>query len=165
VCLRYWNYAVSQQHRVFEWSVYDEIDWGNDIQVFGSSSYFVSSYPTHPQYYRIDLWEEGLSLNVMETMLPFQINCSQMYSSKDSNWGEVSWEILLLSPQNEVIGVHKPPEFDAAREWKRADYTFQFKSTDATLLKQFELRYVIFIIAARWIQYMYILCAITLQQL
>jgi len=108
------------------------------------------------KYCRVDLWKEGMTPIVMETMLPFQINCSQMYSGerdlephrlRPNHRCLFVWEILLLSPQDEVIAMYKPPEihFALSSEWKTADYTFHFKTGDAKLLKQFGLRYVVFI--------------------
>ncbi|ODM89298.1 F-box only protein 6 [Orchesella cincta] len=108
-------------------------------------SCFVTSFEWCSKYYFIDLWRDGLTPGLLELMLPFKIKCSQLYTVRFDCGGVFNWELRLLNSQEQIITKYKPPTFElpATRDWKTAEYSFQFGSEDEELLQ--DLRYIVFI--------------------
>ncbi|ODM89859.1 F-box only protein 44 [Orchesella cincta] len=108
-------------------------------------SCFVTSYGWCSKYFMVDLWSQGLTPELLKIILPFQINCSQMYTARFDCGGKFDWELRLLDSQQKIICMYKPTciQLPATMDWKKTEFAFQFGSGDVELLQ--DLRYIMFI--------------------
>ncbi|CAL8114464.1 unnamed protein product [Orchesella dallaii] len=103
--------------------------------------------------FMVDLWDEGLTPALTKLLLPFQIKCSQLFSTRmDQQYnGWANWNIFLLTDdQNTIIrqlGGHIRVNFSirSTGEWQKREWVFKFERDDLSIRDLETMRYVEFL--------------------
>ncbi|CAL8114468.1 unnamed protein product [Orchesella dallaii] len=103
--------------------------------------------------FTVDLWDEGLTPALTKLLLPFQIKCSQLFSTRvDQQYnGSANWNIYLWnSDQNirirQLTGrIRVNFSIRSTGEWQKREWVFKFERDDLSIRDLENMRYVQFL--------------------